>query len=104
MQETVKWVYHSLGQTADTIVFLMPNCPMVTPDAVRKAAAMVSEGSFNVVRSYGPDGHENGLIAVRTKYLLDHFIDVYCGCVICEGREIHDRQDFLDVKQQMERG
>lgn len=102
LQETVKWAYYSLGQQADYIVFLMPNCPMVTPQVVGNALKMIQKESFNVVRSYGPDGHENGLIVVRTKYLLDHFVDVYCGCVICEGKEIHDRQDYMNVKKKME--
>ncbi len=103
LQETVKWAYHSLDQEYDYIVFLMPNCPMITPLAVSKAASMVQNESFNVVRSYDNEGHENGLVAVRTKYLMDHFIDVYCGSVICEGKEIHDKQDYLNVKKNMEK-
>lgn len=102
LQETVKWAYLSLNRSYENIVFLMPNCPMIEPDSVTKAITLLRDHRYNVVRSYNSEGLENGLIAVRTKYLLDHFTDVYCGCVICEGNEIHDEQDYLRMKKIME--
>lgn len=102
LQETVKWVYFSLNRQYEYIVYLMPNCPMVDAEAVRKAVNIITGNRCNVVRSYNRQGLENGLIAVRTRYLLDHFIDVYCGCVICVGDEIHDEQDYVRMKKIME--
>lgn len=102
LQETVKWVYLSLNDSYKSIVFLMPNCPMVDADSVKQSITLLHNRCYNVVRSYNLKGLENGLIAVRTKYLLDHFIDVYCGCIICEGNEIHDEQDYLKIKKIME--
>jgi CMP-N-acetylneuraminic acid synthetase len=102
LQETVKWAYFSLNKQYEYIVCLMPNCPMVDAEAVRKAVNIITGNRCNVVRSYNRQGLENGLIAVRTRYLLDHFIDVYCGCVICVGDEIHDEQDYVRMKKIME--
>jgi len=103
LQETVKWVYNSLGEHYDYIVFLMPNCPGITSTDVDANVEILTGGSkMNVVRSYSADGHENGIIGVRTKYLLDHYIDVYCGAVIAAGSEIHDEQDYLKMKKEME--
>lgn len=102
LQETVKWAYLSLNESYENIVFLMPNCPMITVDSVKQAITLLRNHRYNVVRSYNAEGLENGLIAARTKYLLDHFIDVYCGCVICEGDEIHDEQDYLKIKKILE--
>ena len=102
LQETVKWTYYSLDETYDYVVYLMPNCPMISVEAVKKAVSLMTENRLNVVRSYNPKGEENGLIAVRTKYLLDHFTDVYCGGVVCEGDEIHDETDYLRIKEAME--
>lgn len=102
LQETVKWVYFSLNESYENIIFLMPNCPMVKAEAVKQAITLLEDKNYNVVRSYNKKGLENGLIAVRTKYLLEHFIDVYCGCVVCEGGEIHDEQDYLKMKKEME--
>lgn len=103
LQDTVKWVYLSLNEDYDTIVFLMPNCPMITSDSVQKTLDLFSQHNYNVVRSYNEQGQENGLIVVRTKYLMDHFIDVYCGCVVCGGDEIHDQEDYLQIKAALER-
>lgn len=102
LQETVKWACYSLDKSYDYIIFLMPNCPLISIEAVREALKLIIDNRLNVVRSYNTDGKENGLVAVRTRYLMDHFIDVYCGCVVLQGDEIHDEADFMRVKEAME--
>ncbi|HEG42743.1 hypothetical protein LCGC14_1932900 [marine sediment metagenome] len=102
LQETIKWVYYSMQKDYKYVVYLMPNCPMISVEIVKKAIKMLTEGRFNVIRSYNGQGDENGMIAVRTKYLMDHFIDVYCGGIVCPGDEIHDERDYLSVKKIME--
>ncbi len=102
LQDTVKWAYLSLERPYEHIIFLMPNCPMVTVDCTRKAIKLLLEKNYNVVRSYNESGFENGLVAVKTSYLLSHYIDVYCGACVCEGDEIHDEEDYSKVKQRLE--
>lgn len=102
LQETVKWAYLSLNESYENIAFLMPNCPMIEPDTVKHAIALLCDHNYNVVRSYNPQGLENGLIAAKTEYLLSHYIDVYCGACICDGDEIHDEQDYLRIKKMLE--
>jgi 2-oxoglutarate dehydrogenase complex dehydrogenase (E1) component-like enzyme len=63
---------------------------------------MIENKKYNVIRSYNRMGEENGLIVVRARYLEDHFIDVYCGAIFCEGSEIHDLEDYKAIKTRME--
>ncbi len=102
LQETVKWVYSSLGKEYDHIVFLMPNCPAITSSDIDSAIDILIDSKMNVVRSFNREGHENGIVAVRTKYLLDHFIDVYCGGIVAGGEEIHSERDYLKIKKELE--
>ena len=102
LQDTVKWVYNSLGEEYEYIAFLMPNCPQIDSEAIKKALALLNKKKFNIIRSYNKDGFENGLVIARTKYLQDHFTDVYCGGIVCEGKEIHDEEDYNSVKKMME--
>jgi 2-phospho-L-lactate guanylyltransferase (CobY/MobA/RfbA family) len=102
LQQTIKWVYHSLDIEYKYIAFIMPNCPRLTKYDIKQALKMIEDKKYNVIRSYNRKGEENGLIVVRTKYLEDHFIDVYCGAIFCEGSEIHDIEDYKKIKTIME--
>jgi CMP-N-acetylneuraminic acid synthetase len=102
LQQTVKWVYNSLDKEYEYIAFIMPNCPQLTKDDIKKALKMIENKKYNVIRSYNRMGEENGLIVVRARYLEDHFIDVYCGAIFCEGSEIHDLEDYKAIKTRME--
>ena len=103
LQETVKWAYYSLNRRFDYITFLMPNCPAIGYEDVNAALDLAISKELNVVRSYNSKGEENGLVIIRTGYLEDHFIDVYCGAIIAEGDEIHNRSDYLKVKEELEK-
>jgi len=102
LQETIMWIYYSLDREFEYLVFIMPNCPMIDSSSINKAINLALSKNLNVVRSYNSVGMENGIIVVRTDYLKDHFIDVYCGSVIADGDEIHNEQDYIKTKQIIE--
>ena len=102
LQNTVKWACHRINGWYDIIVVLMPNCPMISEGQVKSAIDLLKDKGLKVVRSYGEDGCENGIIVMDSVYFVKHWIDVYAGAIITKGREIHTKEDFEQVREIME--
>lgn len=102
LQNTVKWACNRIMGWYSIIVVLMPNCPMITSAHVDKCINLLRDKKLNIVRSYGKDGCENGLIVMDSKYFIKHWIDIYAGAITTKGKEIHTQQDFDKVKNIME--
>ena len=104
VQEAVKWTYNVACKPYeyDYIVMLMPNCPGVTSDDIRRSVDIMLKNSLTLVRSYDRAGVENGLLVARRAYYMDHWMDTYVGGVTTGAMEIHDADDFNIAKELLE--
>jgi len=102
LQSTVKWALFKISGRYGVVVVLMPNCPMITKNHVEKCINLLVDNNLNVVRSYGKDGKENGVIVIRIEYFFKHWIDTHAGAIVTTGIEIHTQEDFDKVKKLME--
>ena len=104
VQAAVKWTYNVAGDffDYDYIVMLMPNCPGITPKDVYRAIDLMTVNGLNIVRSYGSNGIENGLLVARRDYYMTHWVDTYVGGLTTKAMEIHDADDFNIAKEMFE--
>ena len=94
LQDTIKDHFCEIDKVEyGYIAVLMPNGPFITSPIVRDVADLLSDGR-KIVRTYGYDGKENGLIYSDIKYFLDGETDVYTGSIHTFGFEIHDIADY----------
>ena len=105
LQSTVKWLLRHIDCTGyKYLVTLMPSCPMITPQDVRDGLKMLKDNKLNIVRSYGKDGDENGLLIADIDYYMSHWMDVYPGALRARGKEIHTEEEFLSAKAVIKKG
>jgi len=102
LQDSVAYAYQALDEDYDLIVNVFANAPMVSSKDVRNAIALLKRYDMNIVRSYGSDGCENGLIVAKADYYMYHEIDTYTGKLEIEGMEIHNMSELRFVRECME--
>lgn len=87
----------------DIVIYLMPSAPIIdSGDIFDAMELLMTSPDINIVRSYNRFGKENGLIAAKYKFIRDNVIDVYTGCIVTSGFEIHTKEEFSIVKKIME--
>ena len=102
VQDVIRWAYEQVDEVFDYIVMLLPNCPGVDSFDIRTSVDTLITNGLNLVRSYGIDGVENGLLVAKTEYYMNHEVDTYCGGVVTGGYEIHDIDDYVKIKDIIE--
>lgn len=91
----LKWAYKSLPKRYDAIINIMANCPLHTPEGVKKAIERFEALGCDELRSFNPDGTESGLMIVKEKYLLEkHEVSTYQSAIELESIEIHTQEDY----------
>ena len=98
LQTTVRWALGQINIECDIVAILMPTNPLITPEDITCAINRLKSDNLNIVRSYGMDGIENGLIVAKHEYLITHDLDTYCGAVDCHGIEIHSIEDYNFIR------
>jgi len=95
LQTTIKWAYGMMDSTYDVICHVMATNPLIQTYDISAALYKIRKGNCDIVRSYGTDGLENGLIAFKT--LLYPPYDAYTGSIEADGIEIHNESDYDDL-------
>ena len=103
LQTTIKWALRQLDQTGyvtrnfDTVAHLIPTNPFIKKTHIPFMVQKIRDEGLKIVRSYDMNSVENGLIVANLDYILNHWIDVYCGAVFTEGKEIHTQEDYDEL-------
>jgi hypothetical protein len=89
-----KWAYYSLNTPHKWVAVILPNVINFNVKSVDECLRVIQENMLNEVRTYNRHGVENGVIVMRSDWLLNGDLSVYCGAVISDAKEIHYKEDL----------
>lgn len=93
--EVIKWAYQSLQNSYDILIIVLANTFKLETKHIDSAINLLVKHKLSEVRSVDKDGVENGLLVLRSDYLLSkHEISTYTGCITTNAKEIHYKNDI----------
>lgn len=91
----LRYAYYSLDQSYHTIVGIMANCPGNKLEDIEKGIILKEENDLKEVRSFDPNGLENGVLILDREILeTNRDISYYIGSIQTTGKEIHYKTDL----------
>lgn len=93
--QVVKWAYQSIKFPADIIIIVLANTYQLNTEDIHKAVKLLKKYNLKEVRSVDINGVENGLLVLRSDYLLSkNEISTYTGSITTNAKEIHYKHDI----------
>ena len=93
----VRYMYYSIMEEPRIVVNLIANCVNFKSEDVDKAIEILEKNKLRDVKSFDRNGVENGLIVYDKSVMESNYdLSYYNGCIICDGKEIHYKEDLDD--------